>query len=118
MMYLFRFTRNTGGNKCTVYVHGAMMDETRDDSRSRRRRLLERGRICKVHSCSANDGTRKREVIATRCIWTSVVAALLLRLAREASTYLRTHFERAKYSGESVRRKVNLDNNAKNNPRE
>lgn len=99
MMYLFRFTRNTG-NKCTVYVHGAMMDETRDDSRSRRRRLLERGRICKVHSCSANDGTRKREVIATRCIWTSVVAALLLRLAREASTYLRTHFERAKYSRE------------------
>lgn len=117
-MYLFRFTRNTG-NKCTVYVYGAMMDETRDDSRSRRRRLLERGRICKVHSCSANDGTRKREVIATRCIWTSVVAALLLRLAREASRiYVHISRERNTRERESVRRKVNLDNNAKNNPRE
>lgn len=48
-----------------------MIDETRNDSRSCRRRLLERDRICKVHSRSTSDGTRKREVIATRCIWTT-----------------------------------------------
>lgn len=103
-------------------MYRAIINETRDDSHSCRRRLLERGRICKIHSRFTNDGTRKREVIATRYL-DYVVALLAMRLAREASrinAYI--HISRKRNIRENVRLKVNpvqsrYDNNAKNNSR-